>query len=99
MSHLTFASFLCLLLVMAGPLLMTAQAPDTSNLGLVGDRFKPLTFDKMTPAQKTMTTNLLTGERRGMGGPFNVLLRSPEMGDAAQKLGHRSGSIHRCRRN
>jgi 4-carboxymuconolactone decarboxylase len=87
MSHLTFASFLCLLLVMAGPLLMTAQAPDTSNLGLVGDRFKPLTFDKMTPAQKTMTTNLLTGERRGMGGPFNVLLRSPEMGDAAQKLG------------
>ena len=34
-----------------------------------------------------MTMNLLTGPRRGMGGPFNVLLRSPEMGDLAQKLG------------
>jgi 4-carboxymuconolactone decarboxylase len=65
----------------------TPQAPNTANLGLVGDRFKPLTFDQMTPEQKTMTTNLLNGPRRGMGGPFNVLLRSPEMGDLAQKLG------------
>jgi 4-carboxymuconolactone decarboxylase len=65
----------------------TPQAPNTANLGLVGDRFKPLTFEQMTPEQKTMTTNLLNGPRRGMGGPFNVLLRSPEMGDLAQKLG------------
>jgi len=65
----------------------TPQTPDTSNLGLVGDRFKPLTWDQMTAEQKTMTMNLLTGPRRGLGGPFNVLLRSPEMGDLAQKLG------------
>ena len=63
------------------------QTPDTSNLGLIGDRFKPLTWEVMSPEQKTMTTNLLNGPRRGMGGPFNVLLRSPEMGDLAQKLG------------
>ena len=63
------------------------QAPNTANLGLVGDRFKPLTWDQMTPEQQTMTLNLLNGPRRGMGGPFNVLLRSPEMGDLAQKLG------------
>ena len=68
-------------------LLIAAQTPDTSNLGLVGDRFKPLTWNTMNPAQQTMTMNLLTGPRRGMGGPFNVLLRSPEMGDLAQKLG------------
>ena len=69
-------------------LLIGAQAPpDTSNLGLVGDRFKPLTWDQMTPEQRTMTMNVLTGPRRGLGGPFNVLLRSPEMGDYAQKLG------------
>jgi len=73
--------------VLLGSLLFAAQTPNTSNLGLVGDRFKPLTFDEMTPEQKTMTTNLLNGPRRGMGGPFNVLLRSPEMGDLAQKLG------------
>jgi 4-carboxymuconolactone decarboxylase len=41
----------------------------------------------MTPEQRTMTMNLLTGPRRGLGGPFNVLLRSPEMGDMAQKFG------------
>ncbi|PYS55157.1 MAG: 4-carboxy muconolactone decarboxylase [Acidobacteria bacterium] len=68
-------------------LALAAQTPNTANLGLVGNRFKPLAFDQMTPEQKTMTMNLLTGERRGMGGPFNVLLRSPEMGDLAQKLG------------
>ncbi len=34
-----------------------------------------------------MTNNLLSGERKTADGPFNVLLRSPEMGDAAQKLG------------
>jgi 4-carboxymuconolactone decarboxylase len=54
---------------------------------LVGNRFRPLTYREMTPAQKTMFENLLSGERRGAGGPFNVLLRSPEMGDLAQQFG------------
>lgn len=76
-----------IVVLMASLLLMAQQTPDTSNLGLVGDRFKPLTWDTMSPPQKTMTMNLLTGPRQGMGGPFNVLLRSPEMGDLAQKLG------------
>ena len=57
------------------------------NLKLVGDRFKPLKYDEMTPAQKTMVEHMLAGERGGMGGPFNVLLRSPEMGDLGQQLG------------
>jgi 4-carboxymuconolactone decarboxylase len=74
-------------LVLVASFLIGAQTPDTSNLGLVGDRFKPLTWDQMTPEQRTMTMNVLTGPRRGLGGPFNVLLRSPEMGDYAQKLG------------
>ena len=64
-----------------------AQAPATRDLHLAGDRFAPLTFEEMTPAQKTMVEHLLSGERRGLGGPFNVLLRSPEMGDAAQQFG------------
>src|SRR5215469_9678514 len=65
----------------------TQNAPTKEKLGLVGDRFKPLTYDEMTPAQKTMTDHLLSGERRGMNGPFNVLLRSPEAGDLAQQFG------------
>jgi 4-carboxymuconolactone decarboxylase len=34
-----------------------------------------------------MTDNILNSERKSMGGPFNVLLRSPEIGDLAQQLG------------
>ena len=64
-----------------------AQAPSARDIQLVGDRFKPLKWDEMTPAQKTMMEHLLAGERRGAGGPFNVLLRSPEMGDLAQQFG------------
>ena len=64
-----------------------AQAPSARDIKLVGDRFKPLKWDEMTPAQKTMMEHLFAGERRGAGGPFNVLLRSPEMGDLAQQFG------------
>jgi len=64
-----------------------AQRPDPRTLRLRGDRFKPLSYDEMTPAQKTMIEHLLSGPRAGAGGPFNVLLRSPEMGDLAQQFG------------
>src|ERR1035441_1453537 len=57
------------------------------NLGLAGDRFPPLKYDEMTPEQKAMIDHLLAGERQNLGGPFNVLLRSPEMGDLAQQFG------------
>src|SRR5258708_38677276 len=63
------------------------QAPDPRSLVLVGDRFKPLKYDDMTPEQKVMIDHLLAGERRGANGPFNVLLRSPEVGDLAQQFG------------
>jgi 4-carboxymuconolactone decarboxylase len=64
-----------------------AQAPAPRDLGLAGDRFHPLKSEELTPEQKTMVDHLLSGERRGLGGPFNILLRSPEMGDAAQLFG------------
>ena len=64
-----------------------APRPDPRNLSLRGDRFKPLSYDEMTPAQRTMIEHLLSGPRAGANGPFNVLLRSPEMGDLAQQFG------------
>ncbi|HWE48881.1 MAG TPA: carboxymuconolactone decarboxylase family protein [Bryobacteraceae bacterium] len=67
--------------------LAAAQSPSLKNLNLRGGRFRPLTYEEMTPAQKTMIDHLLSGERGGTGGPFNVTLRSPEMGDIAQNLG------------
>ncbi len=65
----------------------SAQTPASPDLHLRGDRFKPLTYDQLTPEQKAMADHLLAGERGGMNGPFNVTLRSPEVGDQAQKLG------------
>src|SRR5579872_2635171 len=57
------------------------------DLHLRGDRFKPLSYEQMTPEQKTMIDNVRSGERRSTDGPFNAYLRSPEMGDLAQKFG------------
>src|SRR5262249_19681277 len=69
------------------PAKQAKQAPDPHSLVLVGDRFKPLKYDDMTPEQKTMIDHLLAGERGGANGPFNVLLRSPEVGDLGQQFG------------
>jgi 4-carboxymuconolactone decarboxylase len=50
-------------------------------------RFKPLTPETMTPEQKQVADKIMAGPRKGMRGPFNALLRSPELADYAQKLG------------
>ena len=65
----------------------TQPRPDPRTIEFRGDRFKPLKYDEMTPAQKTMVEHLFAGPRAGANGPFNVLLRSPEMGDIAQQFG------------
>ncbi len=66
---------------------VVAQTPMTPDLHLRGDRFKPLTYDQLTPEQKTMADHVLAGDRGTMNGPYNVFLRSPEMGDLAQQFG------------
>ena len=66
---------------------VNAQAPTTRDLHLRGGRFQPLGYDSMTPEQKKLVDNILAGPRTSLDGPFNVLLRSPEMGDLAQKFG------------
>jgi 4-carboxymuconolactone decarboxylase len=67
--------------------IVNAQAPTTRDLHLRGGRFKPLSYDTMTSEQKTLINSILSGPRTSLDGPFNVLLRSPEMGDLAQKFG------------
>ncbi len=71
--------------VLAGGAVLWAQ--QHRDLALRGDRFKPLTWEQLTPDQKTMVNDLLAGSRTSLGGPFNALLRSPETGNLAQKLG------------
>ncbi len=55
--------------------------------GMCGNRFKPLTREVMTPAQLRMVEGVMQGKRGSMQGPYNVLLRSPELGQLAQQFG------------
>jgi len=41
----------------------------------------------MDPAQRDAYRGIVSGPRGGARGPFNALLRSPELADHAQKLG------------
>jgi 4-carboxymuconolactone decarboxylase len=66
--------------------IVNAQAP-TRDLHMRGGRFQPLAYDTMTPEQKALVDSILAGPRTSLDGPFNVMLRSPEMGDLAQKFG------------
>jgi len=62
----------------------SSQAPAP----LRGDRFKPLSYDQMTPEQKVMADLVMSGKiQGGTGGPFNVLLRNPALGEAVVRYG------------
>ena len=61
-------------------------------------RFKLLNADELTPEQVKLAESIKSGPRSStgststaanqpLGSPFNVWLRSPEMGDIIQKLG------------
>jgi len=53
-----------------------------------GERFKPLTPDEMTPAQKSLMDLLVSGKiEGGTRGPVNILLRSPDIGEAILRYG------------
>lgn len=65
----------------------SAQTSATPDLHLRGDRFRPLTYGELTPEQKALADHVLAGERASLNGPYNVMLRSPEMADLAQKFG------------
>jgi 4-carboxymuconolactone decarboxylase len=71
----------------AAPARPAAAQEETLDLKLVGNRFPPLQWSEMTEAQKTMIRHVLDGPRTAANGPFNVMLRSPAMGDFAQELG------------
>jgi len=51
------------------------------------ERFKTLSLDEMTPEQRRSAEAIIAGPRKGMRGPFQALLRSPDMCDVVQKFG------------
>jgi 4-carboxymuconolactone decarboxylase len=53
-----------------------------------GQRFEPLTPATMTPEQRRVAEAIQSGPRgAGLRGPFNGLLRSPELCDLVQRVG------------
>jgi 4-carboxymuconolactone decarboxylase len=58
-------------------------APDDRD----GRRFPLLTEATMTPRQRESYQAIVSGPRQGARGPFNALLRSPEVADRVQKVG------------
>jgi len=52
-----------------------------------GPRYPELRPEQMTEAQKRVYQAIAAGPRGGVRGPFNALLRSPELADRVQKVG------------
>lgn len=50
-------------------------------------RMPPIPEQKMTRAQREAAAALIAGPRGHIGGPFNALLRSPELMNRVQKVG------------
>jgi 4-carboxymuconolactone decarboxylase len=58
-----------------------------SAVALTGERMTEIPLDKMTPAQRAVADAIASGPRKGIRGPFNAWLRSPELADRLQKVG------------
>jgi 4-carboxymuconolactone decarboxylase len=80
-------AIVCAALVSCSAALAQDSPPDLAALGLTGGRFAPPTWAQMTPEQRTLIEHVLAGPRDSLGGPFNVMLRSPEVGDKLQDFG------------
>ena len=52
-----------------------------------GRRFPLLTEAAMTPRQREAYQGIVSGPRKGAVGPFNALLRSPDVADRVQRVG------------
>ncbi len=66
---------------------MSPSETPTPHNSTDGRRFKQLSEATMTPRQRESYQGIVSGPRKGARGPFNALLRSPEVADRVQKVG------------
>ena len=66
---------------------MSPSETPTPHSSTDGRRFEQLTEATMTPRQRESYQGIVSGPRKGARGPFNALLRSPEVADRVQKVG------------
>ena len=69
--------------VLVGAAAVSVAAPE---LNLRGDRFRPLKYEELAPAQKVLADRELASPSRSGGGPLNIFLRSPEYAEVARPL-------------
>jgi len=69
-----------------------AQTLPIENIQLRGDRFRGLHYREMTEEQRALLNNVVNSARAVTNttgnGPFNTLLRSPQVGELSQQLGN-----------
>jgi 4-carboxymuconolactone decarboxylase len=71
---------------------VAAQSLPIENLQLRGDRFRGLHYREMTEEQRALLFNVVNSARAVTNttgnGPFNTLLRTPQVGELSQQLGN-----------
>ena len=60
---------------LVGAAVVATAAPEFNTRG---NRFKPLSYAELTPAQRAFADKEIAGGRKPETGPFNIYLRSPE---------------------
>jgi 4-carboxymuconolactone decarboxylase len=69
-----------------------SQPLPIENIQLRGDRFRGLHYSEMTEEQRTLLFNVVNSARAVTNttgnGPFNTLLRTPQVGELSQQLGN-----------
>src|SRR6266436_5606466 len=68
---------------MAGAAVVATAAPEFNTRG---NRFKPLSYAELTPEQRAFADQEIAAGRKPENGPFNIWLRSPEMGELSRSL-------------
>jgi 4-carboxymuconolactone decarboxylase len=83
---------LVLAAAIAASWLAAAQPLPIENLQLRGDRFRGLHYREMTEEQRALLYNVVNSARAVTNttgnGPFNTLLRTPQVGELSQQLGN-----------
>ena len=79
-------------LAVCAALQAAAQPLPIENIQLRGDRFRGLHYREMTDEQRALLYNVVNSARAVTNttgnGPFNTLLRTPQVGELSQQLGN-----------
>ena len=86
------ARSLAAVIAIAAGIAASAQSLPIEDIQLRGDRFRGLHYREMSEEQRALLYNVVNSARAVTNttgnGPFNTLLRSPQVGELSQQLGN-----------